>query len=490
MSQSERLWNDFYDKYGVEPKEPKLLLQFAKRSPGHESITYKTAREICQLLKGKGRIQQKLESTATVIIESLPTAKSKKEVSGHNILQLTSGERQQLLINGYFRALCESDSFDFEIPGVLSILCLKYLYLSNLLLIIHVNTKSPNIIDLVHRKEIKIPIEVINRKKAKCIDDDNDSKAQSVGTHQNHMRNARFRLNHWTMDDGLCYHQNVTLPSCISELCPLKRANIIFQANHERAKAVLFDMDQNQTFYEYPLPPMNFAQRQYFGNTLVFHERFGLISIGGGSKSRLSPNSMQLLSWNELDENSKWISLPPLNTRRARCASVVIEDKVMIISGSTTTFTENRYGGSNVKVQTVSSVELYDLSQQKTVGIRSMRIPRSHSGCCYDTDCNAMYLGGGQCSMYSADRVARSVEMYDLLRDTWVQSIPRTLVKHCYFPSLWTQSGGKLLFIASQCNAFGHVLEFIDLRVNGAEWELLHGTLNAVNYSNGYRTLK
>eukprot|EP01083_Nonionella_stella_P074381 201780_1 len=273
------IWNSFYDKYGVEPKNSALLLKYVNNwQQDLHKINYKTARSIFNTYNGKGRLRDKLQNTATDIIEKLPTKKAKRDANTQNIVQLVSVFKLQLLVNGYIHDM--NQSFLYIIPDIISHLCLSYCRLSSIIIVLH-ESKQMQIVDLVQEKVWKCKLNHLNNQK----------------THSNKHKSTK-----WSVSSGFCYAPSVDLPLQISRTYTQKTSDILFQSQQHYSHATLFDYshvhyesDAPFDLYQYNLPLIN-AKRQFIGNSLCFDPNIGLVSIGGVTESGLRFASCIMLS--------------------------------------------------------------------------------------------------------------------------------------------------------------------------------------------------
>eukprot|EP01083_Nonionella_stella_P012418 35248_1 len=445
------IWNSYYDKYGVEPKNSVLLLKYVNNWQQHlNKINYKMARSIFNTYKGKGRLRDKLQNTATDIIETLPTKKAKRDANTQNIVQLVSVFKLQLLINGYIRNM--GQSFLYIIPETISHLCLNYCHLPNIIIVLH-ESKQIQIVDLIHEKLWKCRLNHLN------------SKTQAT-------QSTKRNYTKWSVSSGFCYASCVNLPLQISKTYTQKTSDIIFQSQQHYSDAILFDYSHIQyesdapfDLYQYNLPLISVSKRQFVGNSLCFDPNIGLVSIGGGSVQYPYSRNVHLLKWEDVGGNHewKWQLLPDVQFARGMSSCVLIEDKVMIVSGATVILQER---GASFQYQ--NSTELYDLTKKQSKLIASANKPRFSAGACYDKSTKTVYLGGGVCGLYGNKN--KSVESYDTSKDKWYAAIPNTSTSHKRFPILWTQNNGDLLFIGSMDS---QLIEYIDLRVYGAKWNVM-----------------
>ena len=450
---AEEIWNAYYDKFGCEPKNGHLLLKFInswEQDFKNLNISYKSAREIFNKYKGSGRITHKLETTSSDIIKALPTKKAQKDAKDENILKLVSILKLQLLVNGYIRNM--NKTFLYIIPSIISQLCLNYCHLPNIVILLN----------KLHQIQIA---DLITQNLWKC---------NLIEPETNTQHKAK-----WSMSSGIIYKKCINLPSQIVKTYKNKTADIIFQAQHKYCNAILFDLNyvnyESLDCHQFNLPLFNIASRELIGNCLLFNEKIGLISVGGGNKQYPYSKNIHLLPWKDFDDIDdekqaskwQWETLPGLSFPRGQSCAVFVEDtKFMTISGSTVIFNENGYGGHHKSYQYQNSVELYDLITKESKLISSVNRPRFAAGICYDENMKRVYLGGGVCGFTGNDN--QYVESYDTDKNKWYASIPKTTKNHKYFPILWTQNGGDLLFIASS-----KVVEYIDLRVYGAKWNIM-----------------
>ena len=468
-SEQEEIWNAFYDKYGCEPKDSTILQKFIKWDEDlkEKKITYKTIRQIHTKYKGKGRIREKTETTSSDIIKALPTKKARQAAEDQNILKLVSIFKLQFLIDGYIRNMNENDeTFLYIIPAIISHLCLNYCTLPNFVVLID-TSKNIQVADLISQNVWNCKLQKLHNK-------------YTPHSYTNGKRS-------WPIS-AVTFSKYVKLPSQIVEKYKQPTADIIFQQQKNYCNAILFDLNQihydSVDGYQYDLPLNTTGGRDFIGNSLVFHENIGLISVGGGFQKTPYSKNVHRLPWKEVTDNDddnnqewKWETLPSLLFARGEASTQYIgNNKFMVIAGATTVIdNENRNGGrygynngtlKGYITQCVKSVELYDMEKKTSSLASSVNHPRFCAGSCYDENQKRIYLGGG----ISNGNYGNSVECYDTEKDKWYVSIPRTSKHHTHFPILWTQNNGDLLFIAS---LESKVVEFIDLRVYGAKWNIM-----------------
>eukprot|EP01084_Bolivina_argentea_P047217 86998_1 len=253
----------------------------------------------------------------------------------------------------------------------------------------------------------------------------------------------------------------------------------LIQVQHatDNCNAIIFNdiefqkpSENNITCFNWNLPNLPL---QIYGNSFVYSNVYGLLSIGG-IVDGVYLSQFYNLSFDNINvcinNKWKWHALPSMHFNRYLPSSIMISyDKLIVIGG---------YNGHN---HFLGCVECFDFNNKKWKLLNNIKYERNQCGIYYDNNINKLYIGGGKADLFV---IRKEIEYLDLSTNKWLHDIPNTNLDHNTYPQIWKDEHNKnILCIAS---VYNNCLEYIDLRLYNKAWNILYSNKHSISLSNKF----
>eukprot|EP01084_Bolivina_argentea_P151824 264958_1 len=272
---------------------------------------------------------------------------------------------------------------------------------------------------------------------------------------------------------SICYHKNFKISKLMHQKITqtycrnndyffnssCNEYNVIFKChqNPNRCNALLFHQKQLNKLSGETINAFNWrlpSLPNISHNSLIYHSRHGLISIGGEKR-----NKCWILNVNEDNTHKQWNSDTNIiqNMINRQCC---LETTCILSNDELKLFV---IGGMDIHVlSSQKSVSMFDFENNNWRILANMNYCKAQSGAFYDSIGKRIYSGGGYGSTGpTIVSAVNRMEFYDINKNRWYK-LCDTVYTHAYNPLLWMDND-NILYIASIGTDF---VEFIDLRMN------------------------
>jgi len=213
-----------------------------------------------------------------------------------------------------------------------------------------------------------------------------------------------------------------------------------------------------------------------YGSAIVYSHMHGLIVCGGRNDDDVAVDSMQHLVAGDNAKILKWQALPSMHTARY-CPSICLWEDMKAIN-----YHESELlivaGGCNETDGDLNTCSIYDFHSGEWNEISSTNVARSCSTLVHWKYRNKCVIVGG------SNNACKSVEQYDLIKDTWV-TLPTLNEPHRNYPCVWIDNSllyGSYHGLLCVCgdgakkdaqhmqDGLGHI-EILDVRDSANKWQ-------------------